>query len=88
MAVGMSGDQSEQGAEQVADFFAQQQCRQQWFERGVHVGAIDPLVCGELGVAVRRQRGQRLQVVAEHLGAHVLHHGLLGQAGDMFQVEA
>ena len=40
-----------------------------------------------LGIGLSRQAHQRSDVVSQHLGGHVHKQGLLGQAGDSFQVQ-
>jgi len=77
VAIGALGDQAQQVLQQQgSDLHAEQQCGQQRLECGVDVGAVDAFVGRQFGLAVRRLRGQSLQVVAQHFSADVLLHGV------------
>lgn len=92
MLVGISGNQIKQGAQHpanlYADFPAQQKDRQQRLERGMGIGMVDALFVGQTGIGVGGQRDQGLKVVADDFSRNMLHHRLLTQAGDVFQIEA
>ena len=46
------------------------------------------LAVWQIVVIAGRQRDQRLQVVAQHLGGDILHDGLLRQARDVLQIDS
>ena len=48
---------------------------------------VDAVDFAQGGLLMGGQRGQSLQVAAHDFGSDVLHHGLLGQAGYMLQIE-
>jgi len=54
----------------------------------VHIGTIDASRRRQIGATVGAQRGQCLQVVAQHLGGNILHNRQLRQARDVLQVNA
>ena len=91
MAVSATGDQDQQVAKQGADLSgelaAEQKNGQQWLESGVGIGMVDALAVGQIGVSVGGRSGQCLQVVADDLGGDILDHGLLGQSGDVLEIE-
>ena len=53
----------------------------------MRVGMVDAVDFAQGGLLMGGERGQGLQVVAHDFGGDVLHHGLLGQAGYMLQIE-
>ncbi len=91
MAIGPTGNQVEHCPQQLADLSAdpstKQEDGQQRLERGVGIGVVDALVVRQIGVGMGGQGDEGLQVVADDFGGHVLGHGLLGQSGDVLQIE-
>jgi hypothetical protein len=91
MTIGSTGNQVEQSPQQFADLSADLSAKQknghQRFERGVGIGMIDAFSVRQFGVGMRGQGDEGLQIVADDFCGDVLGHGLLGQPGDMLQIE-
>ena len=54
----------------------------------MYIGTVDALEVWQIVVIAGHQRGQRLQVVAQHLGGDILHDSQLKQTRDVFQAKA
>lgn len=88
MSVGLLGDELQHIAQQPGDLPSQKQRGQLRLQGGVHIGAVDAFLVWQIVVVVGLQRGQGLQVVAEHLGCDILLDGELREPRDVFEVEA
>ena len=67
---------------------AEEQRRQQRFEDRMGIGAVDSPIRGERTLGPGGQCDQGLQIVTEDLGGEVLEDRLVGQAGDVLEIEA
>lgn len=88
----MTNAQLEQGAQHFTDrlgyLAAKQKDGQKQLACGVSVDMVDAFAGRQIGDGMGGQDNERLQVVAADFGGDILNDGLLGQSGDVIQVEA